>query len=235
MLGYLAARSSLPVPGVLHAEDTLLVMELIEAAGRLGEAGEVHAADLLADLHAVSPGPGDEPPAPDAYGLGFDTLIGGLHQPNPWTRSWASFFADHRLRAMGEQAAGAGRLPARTMTRLDRLADRVGELIGDAEGPSLIHGDVWSGNVLARDGRVAGFIDPAISYADPEIELAFISLFGTFGRAFYDRYRDRRGIREGFFETRCTLYNLYPLLVHARLFGGGYASSVESSLSRLGF
>jgi fructosamine-3-kinase len=81
-------------------------------------------------------------------------------------------------------------------------------------------------------GRIAGFIDPAIYHADPEIELAFSTVFGTFGEPFFRRYAELRPIRPGFFEVRRDLYNLYPLLVHARLFGGGYRSQVSRIVSR---
>jgi len=104
----------------------------------------------------------------------------------------------------------------------------------EPERPSLIHGDMWGGNVLCRNGAVAGFVDPAIYYADAEIELAFSTLFSTFGDAFFSRYRELRDIRPGFFETRVPLYNLYPLLVHVRLFGGGYVAQVERTLTRFG-
>jgi fructosamine-3-kinase len=73
---------------------------------------------------------------------------------------------------------------------------------------------VWSGNVLAKGERVTAFLDPAIYYADREVELAFICLFNSFGEPFFERYEEVRGIRAGFFEVRRDLYSLYPLLVH---------------------
>ena len=94
---------------------------------------------------------------------------------------------------------------------------------------------MWGGNVLVKGGRIAGFVDPAIYYADPEIELAFSTLFSTFGDAFFARYAELRPLRPGFFEERCDIYNLYPLLVHVRLFGGGYVGSVSGTLSRFGY
>src|SRR3546814_4637170 len=97
---------------------------------------------------------------------------------------------------------------------------------------SDLHGDMWGGNVLARGGRIAAFVDPAIYHADPEIELAFSTLFGTYGEAFFRRYEALRPLRPGFFETRRDIYNLYPLLVHARLFGGSYVASVDRILGR---
>lgn len=216
----------LPVPGVLHGEDDLLVMEHVEHDGVTGASGERHAGELLARLHAQSQ---------DRFGYGYDTLIGGLHQPNPWTDDWVEFFGEHRLVYMARQASDAGRLSGRTLARVERFsAGALGDLIGGGGAPSLIHGDVWGGNVLAHEGRIAAFIDPAVYYGDAEVELAFVTLFGTFGDAFFERYSEIRPIRAGFFETRRDVYNLYPLLVHARLFGGGYGASVERTLDRFG-
>jgi fructosamine-3-kinase len=118
--------------------------------------------------------------------------------------------------------------------RVERLAGRVEALIGEAEGPSLVHGDVWSGNVLAREGRVEAFLDPAIYHADPEIELSYVAWTGTFGERFFRRYGELRPILDGFFEERRHLYALYPLLVHAYYFGGRYVGRVDETLRRFG-
>jgi fructosamine-3-kinase len=225
MLQYLAERSRLSVPRVLHSEPTLLVMEFIEGSSRFSSAAEAHAAELLADLHSVS--------AP-AFGLERDTLIGPLHQPNPQTGSWIEFFREHRLLYMAQVAAESGQLPARTHERIRRLAGELERFIDEPKQPSLLHGDVWTTNVLALGDRITGFIDPAIYYGHPEIELAFSTLFGTFGRAFFQRYEEIRPLRPGFFEMRRDIYNLYPLLVHVRLFGSGYVGQVDSILTRAG-
>ncbi len=220
------ARTPCPVPRVLACERDLLIMEHVEHDGRLGPEGQRHAAEILAALHAHSS---------ETYGYPYDTLIGSLHQPNPPSEDWSAFFADYRLRSMARLAHEVGHLPTRTLDRIDRLcAGPLRELIGPPAPPGLIHGDIWSGNVLAHAGTVAALIDPAIYFADPEIELAFIRLFGTFGDAFFDRYHELQPIREGFFEIRSDLYNLYPLLVHTRLFAGSYAHAVERTLDRLG-
>ncbi len=225
MLRYLTTTSELPVPSVHHSESTLLLLEHVSSDGRpLSAVGEREAADLLAALHAVS--------AP-SYGLERDTVIGGLPQPNPPTGSWPDFFRDHRLQFMGRRAHAAGRISSKCRARLDRFCARIAEWVEDPGRPSLVHGDVWSGNVLATGGRVAAFVDPAVYYADPEVELAFISLFSTFGDAFFSRYRERAGIRAGFFDVRRDVYNLYPLLVHAELFGGSYGASVDRTLQHL--
>ena len=224
MLDYLADH--LAVPDVILAEPGLLLMTHLESGGPLDGGAEAHAAELLARLHGVTN---------DRFGFDRATLIGGLHQPNDPDQSWLAFFRDRRLLYMGRQAVDAGRLPGTLLTRLEALAGRLDKWLAEPERPSLIHGDMWGGNVLCRGGRITGFVDPAIYYADPEIELAFSTLFGTFGDAFFRRYRELRPMATGFFEERRHLYNLYPLLVHVRLFGGSYVGQVERTLGRFGF
>ncbi len=229
MLAELARLSDLPVPAVIHASDTLLLMEYLEAGGSLDAQAQEEAAAMLAALHDIT--------AP-AFGLGRATLIGGLHQPNDETASWRDFFAQQRLIHMAGEAHEAGRLAAETRARVETLAGRLERWIDEPAAPALIHGDMWGGNILCRrterGNRISGFVDPAIYFADAEIELAFATLFNTMGDAFFGRYNELRPLRPGFFEIRRDLYNLYPLLVHVRLFGGGHVASVERILSRLG-
>jgi fructosamine-3-kinase len=225
MLCYLRAESELPVPEVYHGSETLLVMEFVEGSSRFSTGAEHHAAELLAALHGITA---------DAYGHERDTLIGSLDQPNPWTESWVEFFRDRRLLYLAGVAHDAGRLPAEDLRKIERLAGKLDDYLEEPERPSLIHGDVWSANVLAKGDRITAFLDPAIYHADPEIELSFISLFDSFGDGFFERYGEIRGIGKGFFEERRDLYNLYPLLVHVYYFGGGYLGSVRSTLRRFG-
>ena len=226
MLDYLNKHSSLPVPEVIHSEPALLIMTFIEGNSHFSDVAEQHAADLLTALHAIS--------AP-AFGLERDTLIGPLHQPNPLTQSWIDFFRDQRLRYMAALAAESSRLPASLLARIERLAEQLDKWLEEPDQPSLIHGDIWSTNVLATQNRITAFIDPAIYYAHAEMELAYITLFNTFGQAFFERYHTLRPVEPGFFEVRRHIYNLYPLLVHVRLFGGSYVSAVDQTLRRFGF
>jgi fructosamine-3-kinase len=224
MLDHLARASRLPVPALHHAGERLLVMDRVEAEGPVDAAAEAHAAELLADLHGIG--------AP-LYGFGRDTTIGPLPQPNAGSPDWVAFFRDRRLLHAARAALDEGRIDRALMAGIERLAARLPGLIGEPAPPGLVHGDVWGGNVLVRRGRVAAFIDPALHFADPEVELAFVTLFRTFGEPFFRRYAEIRPIRPGFFELRRDLYNLYPLLVHARLFGAPYAARAAAVVGRL--
>ncbi len=226
MLRKLRRLGRLPVPEVLAATADILVLEFIDHDDRPpGRRPQRHAAELLASLHAVT--------AP-RFGLERDTLVGPLPQPNEETARWLPFFRDRRLRYMARLARRSGRLPASAFARLERLAERLEKWLEEPARPALLHGDVWSGNILFRGERVAAFLDPAIYFGHPEIELAFTTLFGPFDRVFYDRYAEIAGIAPGFFELRKDIYNLYPLLVHLHLFGSGYLRPITALLDRLG-
>lgn len=226
MLDYLADESDLPVPEVYHASDELLVIEYVDGESRITPAVERDAADHLAALHDVRA---------DAFGFERDTLTGPVRQPNPWTDSWVDFFRDERIRHVASLARDGGSLPSSLADRVEAFASDLDSLLVEPESPSLIHGDAWRTNVLARDGRVTAFLDPAIYYAHPEVELAYIDWTGTFGEAFFDRYRDHRPIEDGFFSRRRHAYAVYPLLVHVHLFGGQYVGSLQQTLGELGY
>lgn len=218
------AQAGLPVPHVYFYDSSMLIMDDLGREGPKTKKFEEQAAHALAKLHNHRA---------QHYGLERDTLIGPLDQPNPREDSWLVFFRDHRLMYYARIALKKGRIDDALMDRIDRLANKLDHFITDSAPPSLIHGDAWAGNMLAGAQRLAGFIDPAIYYADPEIELAFIDLMGGVSARFFDAYYDVHPKRDGFEQIRLDLYNLYPLLVHAILFGGGYSERVNSIVTRL--
>ena len=215
----------LPVPRVYLGADDLLVMDDLQPNARGGRDFEAEAGTALARLHRDNEG--------DMYGLDRDTLIGPLDQPNNRESDWLTFFRDHRLLAFARHARDKGRIDRQLMRNIEALAGKLDSYITRPETPRLLHGDAWAGNILARDGHLAGFIDPAIYYGDPEIELAFVHLMGGKSQDFFDSYYTIMPYREGFNELRRDLYNLYPLLVHTILFGGGYAREVARIVTRL--
>jgi len=225
MLRYLLEHTALPVPEVLHAERDLLVLGFVEGAAGLSDAAEREAGRLLADLHGHTA---------ERFGFERDTLLGPFTLDNSWTASWPEFYARRRLLPMAGIAADRGALPEADLARVGRLAGSLDERFDAEPVPSLIHGDVWSGNVIARGTGIAAFLDPALSFADAEVELAFIDLFHTFGDAFYEAYEARRPIDAGYRRWRRDLYQVFPLLVHVALFGGAYVDGLRERLRRLG-
>lgn len=231
-LNLLADRSHLPVPEVLHVEPGLLLMSDLSvgsAEAPIEGSLDAQAAAHLASLHAVV--------SPDGrYGLDFDNLIGPLAQCNTPSESWPRFFGDCRIVNMARAAEIEGVLASATVSRLERLTSRLDQLLPDRPAASLIHGDIWSGNVITRGERILGFIDPAPYYAHAEVELAFITMFSTFGRDFFEAYSRHLPIDPDFRRARRDVYLLYPLLTHVRIYrGGGYESQIAATLTRLGF
>jgi fructosamine-3-kinase len=158
----------------------------------------------LADLHRTT--------AP-RFGLDHDTVTGRRQQPNTWCDTWAELYGRYRLAPTLRLAVDAGRLSAVTVERIERVIERLPELVGPAEAPALIHGDLWGGNALVdSDGR-PWLIDPAVSYSHREMDLAMMRLFGGFGSRVFGAYADRFPLSAGW-EERIELHQLFPLLVH---------------------
>ncbi len=169
------------------------------------------------------------------YGLDHDNYIGGTPQHNGWLSDWPQFFIERRLLPQIELAGAHNLLNGGRRHNLERLLNRVGDLLdGVARQPSLLHGDLWGGNVVAADpSGVPGLIDPAVYYGDREAEIAFTELFGGFGPAFYAAYNRAWPLASGYTDRR-DLYNLYHLLNHLNLFGEGYGSQVDAIARRYG-
>ncbi|MEM7444041.1 MAG: fructosamine kinase family protein [Pseudomonadota bacterium] len=226
MLSDLHRDSDLPLPAVVYGDESLLVLDFIDHdPGIPGPEAQRHAGRLLAALHAR--------PAP-SFGYPYDTTIGQLHQPNPRMQGWVSFFADQRLRYMACQGRTEGTVQSGLADRIEALADRLDQYLDEPSHPSLLHGDVWTGNLLHKGDRIVGLIDPAIYWGHSEIELAYTTLFDTVTDDFFAAYREVRALDNGFFTARRDIYNIYPLLVHVRYWDAAYARPIDATLKRLG-
>jgi len=229
MLKHLRAASDLPVPDVLFQEAGILVISHIDHKGITDpRAAAEDVAKHVAALHRVID-TGKKP-----YGFKADTVIGPLPQKNASSTDWVSFYRDRRLLAMAQSCLNTSRIDAAFMKRVEALAVKLPDLIPADPGASLLHGDLWAGNMLIDGDRAAGFIDPAISYGHREMDLAFIQLMGGLDPAFFNAYHAHFAIEPGFMEERSALYQLWPLLVHVRLFGGGYVHQTANILERFG-
>jgi fructosamine-3-kinase len=165
------------------------------------------------------------------FGWERDNTIGLTPQPNAWSDDWARFFRDRRL---GFQLARAARQGHRRLAAAgERLLSRVEALLrGHAPPASLLHGDLWSGNVAQLPGGEPVLFDPAVYYGDREADLAMTELFGRFDARFYRAYREAWPLAPGY-ETRRDLYNLYHVLNHVNLFGDAYLAQAERLIGRL--
>jgi len=207
------------VPEVLGASDELLALEWLDEGGAGDEA------DLGRDLAIVHQAGavtfGAAVPAADSPGAVAPLRIARLALPNEPSDDWPSFYAEQRLRPLLEPA----RLSAAGTRAVEAVCDRIDDLAGPPEPPARLHGDLWSGNVLWSDGRPY-VIDPISYGGHREVDLAMLQLFGSPGRRFFAAYEEIAPLADGW-RDRVGLYQLFPLLVHAALFGGGYAASVE--------
>jgi len=213
-LGWLGAAGAVPVPGVVGWDESTLVISWVPAGTPNAAAAERFGRDL-ALMHAAGA---------DTFGAPWPGFIASLPLPNDGdgARAWPEWYAGRRLLPYLRRAADAGTLRPSQVREVEAVIARIGDLAGPAEPPSRIHGDCWSGNLLWSGGR-GWLIDPAAHGGHRETDLAMLALFGA---PFLDRvlasYAEAAPLAAGW-RARVPLHQLHPLLVHACLFGAGYA------------
>ena len=170
----------------------------------------------------------------ERFGWPEPNFIGSLPQANDWSASWPEFWRAQRLEP--QLARAAGFFSAGDRRRFDRLLSALPELLAGAgeEGASLVHGDLWGGNLHVTADGTPALIDPSSYYGHREVDHAMSELFGGFDRAFYAAYDEAWPRRPGYREHRRAIYQIYYLLVHVNLFGGGYVGSTLSALAAAG-
>ena len=223
-LDLLAASGAIRIPrpyaaGIVDGR-ACLAMEGLELVIGAGESASARMAERLAALHRVY--------SPDGrFGADFDNFIGATPQSNTSAASWADFFVEQRLEPQLKLAAARGR----TFPEAARLLPVVHSHLALLKiEPSLLHGDLWGGNAAYLPDGEPVLFDPASYYGDRETDLAFTRLFGGFAPAFYRRYRELVPAPE---PIRESIYNLYHLLNHYHLFGGGYADQSASLMREI--
>lgn len=228
-LALLAATRTVRVPEVLatpRSGDGWLLLEWIEPGPHSRAAWDRLGRDLAA-LHRTRGA---------RFGDERDNFIGTLPQANAPMNSWAGFWRDRRLAPQLERACGAGAFGGDDRRRFDRLLDRLDALLspGEDEGPSVLHGDLWSGNVHIAASGPPAVVDPAAYQGHREVDLAMSELFGGFGRGFREAYEEVWPVEPGYEPVRRAVYQLYYLLVHVNLFGAGYVSGCRRALQEAG-
>lgn len=230
-LRWLAEADAVAVPEVLAAADgggpteggpvAFLVLRWIDE-GRPGPEADAPLGRALAAMHQAG--------AP-CFGRQDARPTGSRSLPNDPCDTWSEFYAQRRLVPLAAMARDAGALDPSTCRDLERLAERLDEVGGPAEGPSRVHGDLWAGNRLVDvDGR-SWLIDPAAHGGHREFDLAMMRLFGGFGPSCFRAYDEAFPLAAGW-EERVSLHQVSPLVVHALKFGGGYRDAAAAAIAR---
>lgn len=224
-LRLLASAKCISVPEVFgvytDGETQLIVMEFIQSRHRQKNFWKL-LGERLAALHKNSN---------TEYGLDQNNYIGSLPQRNSYKARWIDFFIEERLEFQLLLAEKNNRVEASLRRQFEALYKKLPELLPN-EDPSLLHGDLWSGNLMVNSTGEPSLIDPAVYYGHREAELAFTTLFGGFESEFYLAYKAAFPLIPGF-DQRIDLYNLYPLLVHVNLFGGSYLNQIKRILQKV--
>lgn len=167
----------------------------------------------------------------EKFGLDHDNFMGSLEQSNNFHESWITFFIEERLGPQVRLAREKNAISKNDILAFERLYLKLGDVFPKAS-PSLLHGDLWSGNFMVNEAGKPCLIDPAVYYGHPEIDIAMTTLFGGFSQRFYEVYNHNNPLEKGW-QNRLNIYNLYPLMIHVNLFGGGYLGSVRGILGRV--
>lgn len=209
------AAAGVPAPSVEAEHDGVLLISHVPNDRLFSPSAWADIGAALRRLHAQEG---------DHYGWPVDYRLGTVEVDNRESDDWPSFWAEQRL------VANAAILDRPWRERVDRVASRMDALLPGRPAPSLLHGDLWTGNILVAEGKLAALIDPACYHGDAEVDLAMLALFDAppeeFGRAY--------GALEPGWEERRSAYQLFPALVHMRLFGSSYAGLVDRLLGALG-
>ncbi|MBD2006311.1 MULTISPECIES: fructosamine kinase family protein [Cyanophyceae] len=220
MLETNSIRVPKPICWGTEGNSAYLVLEWLELGRGNTQSWEKMGQQLAAMHHWVGK---------DAFGWDRNNTIGSTPQINTWTAAWGEFYVEHRLGyQFGRALRRGGHFPNQ-----ERLLEAIPELLADRQPqPSLVHGDLWGGNASCTVEGEPVIFDPAAYYGDREVDIAMTELFGGFPTAFYRGYNEVFPLDPGY-ERRKPLYNLYHILNHFNLFGGGYASQASGMIEQI--
>ncbi|MCG8611047.1 MAG: fructosamine kinase family protein, partial [Pseudomonadales bacterium] len=220
----IATTNTLDTPTVHRVSDHFLLMDYIPAVGRGSDYWEVLGHQLYR-MH------NDNKARQHNTEFGFtDNFCGLTPQINTPMADGYEFFTTFRLQTQAKRAFDSQKLAEADLQRIDAICNALPDLIPD-QPPALVHGDLWSGNVIVNSSGQPTLIDPACYYGWAESDLAMTTLFGGFPDAFYRAY-EQSGAVASDWRSRKDIYNLYHLLNHLNLFGSGYFTSVKDILKR---
>ena len=219
--------TSLVIPRVIAHEDPTpeasgwLVLEYIEPGPRRPDFDDALGRGL-AELHTCTR---------EAFGFSEDTYCGTTRQPNPWTADWIGFYREHRLGRQLRLGTDRGLYHRKDRLHFERLLTRLDTLLEGDEPPALLHGDLWSGNLLVTGRGAPALVDPAAYFGHREAELGMMTLLGGFSNRVFAAYEEVLPLASGW-RDRNLLYSLYHVMNHATLFGGPYVNQAVALAQR---
>lgn len=224
-LALIAKQSLIKTPTVIdcfEGNDTqILLLEWIQSGNRTETFWKAFG-EQLAALHLITA---------ESFGFTEDNYMGSVPQSNHQHKTWTAFFAEERLQPMIERCYQKRQLNKTHLFQFENLTKHL-PILFEGEKPSLLHGDLWSGNFMCNQNNEPVLIDPAVYYGHRSMDLAMTTLFGGFRQPFYEAYNYQFPLPKNH-EAQWAVCNLYPLLIHLYLFGASYLPQIEKTLQRL--
>lgn len=207
------ARNHIKVPKVIFVDKDILILEFIQETNSFSLENWNNLGSMLMKMHGIQN---------EHYGWSDGYAFGKVRMVNTLSTSWIEFWGQYRL------GYYLGHLPVSTAGKLEKLINRLDQLLPEKPKPSLLHGDLWTGNIIAHNNQ-SYLIDPACYFGHNEVDIAMLNLFGSPHEVFYETYT----LLEKDWQQRMPIYQLFPLIIHYLLFGNYYLRMMEQILSKM--
>ena len=223
-LEYLLQKFPSMFPSIKYMSDNLLIISYIEHNNIKNENFQIYLAKEILKLHKMTN---------DKYGFKFDAQIGGLKQSNIYETNWISFFGEKRLNMIFEKINNENPMPTLINTKIKKLLKNLNNYLPNKTNISLLHGDLWEGNILFNNGKFAGFIDPGIYFGHNELEIAYLTWFKLVDKKFLDYYSNFIKIDKNYYDYE-PIYQLYYSLLNVHLWNRNkYIKDVNNLLNKI--
>ncbi len=222
-LKFLSGLNLTIFPNVFYFDNEILIIEFIENDKIKPSGFDNNFLETILNIHSFSN---------NKFGFKFDTQIGGMKQPNEYDSNWANFFSNQRLLIMYEAISRTSPMPNKINIKIEKLIKKISEFIPDNPKPSLVHGDLWEGNMLFKNKKLVGLIDPGIFYGHNEMELAYLRWFKIVDKKFIQKYDNYSKLNKNYYEYE-PIYQLYYSLSNIHLWSRNYINDTAKLLKKI--
>ena len=222
-LHYLRNSGFLLFPNVIFSEDELIILEFIDHENNVVEVNNTNFLDIILAIHQKNS---------KYYGFSFDSQIGAMKQPNDIMNDWSEFFQKNRIEIVYDAICKVDPLPKELNIKIEKLILQIKNLLPQSPKPSLLHGDLWKGNILFKNNKVVGLIDPGIFFGHNEMELAYLRFFNFADESFLKRYSSHIALSSEYFLYE-PIYQLYYCLLNVYLWSREYIKNTYDILKKI--